>query len=143
MPISHAVPSHADQPNPSRQVFPAILRGLRNTCPACGTGSIYSSYLKIVPTCPSCLENLSHHQADDAPPYFAIFILGHILVPAIIAVEVGFEPVWWVHALIWAPTILIGTYLLLPRVKGATVGLQWALFMHGFGDTPDDGPKSG
>lgn len=142
MPITHAVSSHADQQNLPRRVFPAILRGLRNRCPACGKGHIYAGYLKIIPTCESCTEDLSHHQADDAPPYFAIFILGHILIPAIIAVEVGFEPVWWVHALIWAPAILLGTYFLLPRVKAAIVALQWALFMHGFGDTTDDGPDA-
>jgi uncharacterized protein (DUF983 family) len=47
-----------------------------------------------------------------------------------------------VHALIWAPAILLGTYFLLPRVKAAIVALQWALFMHGFGDTTDDGPDA-
>ena len=141
MPISHT--ASAQSHYHTRKAFPAILRGLRNQCPACGVGMLYGRYLKVEPRCPSCAEDLSHHRADDAPPYFAIFILGHLLVPAILAVEIAFEPVWWVHTLIWAPAILLGTYYLLPRVKGATVALQWALFMHGFGDTTDSERETG
>ena len=37
----------------------------------------------------------------------------------------------------WLPLMLIVSLWLLPRVKGALVGLQWALRMHGFGG-PDE-----
>jgi uncharacterized protein (DUF983 family) len=37
-----------------------------------------------------------------------------------------------VHMAIWLPLTLIASLWLLPRVKGALVGLQWALYMHGF-----------
>jgi hypothetical protein len=37
---------------------------------------------------------------------------------------------------------LISTLWLLPRVKGALVGLQWALRMHGFGGVPDEVPPA-
>ncbi len=33
---------------------------------------------------------------------------------------------------LWLPLTLILTLVLLPSVKGALVGLQWALRMHGF-----------
>jgi uncharacterized protein (DUF983 family) len=74
-----------------------------------------------------------HHQADDAPPYFTILIAGHIVIPLLMTVEVAFAPPLWLHALIWMPLIAILSLALLPRVKGAIVGLQWAQRMHGFG----------
>ena len=38
------------------------------------------------------------------------------------------------HWAAWPTVTLLLTLLLLPRIKGAIVGMQWALQMHGFGD---------
>jgi uncharacterized protein (DUF983 family) len=112
----------------------SMRRGFRQTCPACGQGKIYSSYLKIADQCPSCGEELHHHQADDAPPYFTILIVGHIIGGGILWLETQYAPDTWVHYAIWLPLLLVMTMTLLPRIKGALVGLQWALRMHGFED---------
>lgn len=82
---------------------------------------------------PFCGEELYHQRADDAPPYFTIFIVGHIVVPLVLIVEKIWHPDMWVHMVIWAPLILGLTLFLMPRVKAAVIGLQWALRMHGFG----------
>ncbi len=111
---------------------PAILRGLAKKCPSCGKGNLYGKFLKINDHCPHCGEELYHHRADDAPPYFTIFILGHILIPLIFFVETVYRPAVWVHLSIWIPLTVIATLCLLPCVKGATLALQWALCMHGF-----------
>ena len=73
-----------------------------------------------------------HHRADDAPPYFTIVIVGHIVVPSLMAVELIYRPPLWVHLLIWLPLTAFLSLALLPRVKGAIVGLRWAHRMHGF-----------
>ena len=52
-----------------RSVGQALARGGRQTCPSCGAGALYSSYLKVNPPCPTCGEELHHHRADEAPPY--------------------------------------------------------------------------
>jgi uncharacterized protein (DUF983 family) len=94
---------------------------------------------------------LHHHRADDAPPYFTIVIVGHIVVGLVLAVEMAYRPPLWVHAALWLPLTLILTLVVLQVVKGALVALQWALLMHGFdpeakediGDSfPDVGPSS-
>ena len=36
-------------------------------------------------------------------------------------------------ALFWLTVAMVASLLILPRMKGAVVGQQWALFMHGFG----------
>ncbi len=110
----------------------AIYRGFGKRCPSCGKGQIFSSYLGVHETCPHCNEPLHHQRADDAPPYFTIFIVGHIIIPAMLVVEKMWKPDLWIHFAIWLPATLLLTLWLLPKAKGATVGIQWALGMHGF-----------
>ena len=123
-----------------RDVSLATRRGLFMRCPHCGKGKLFSSYLKVVDRCSTCGEELFHHQADDAPPYFTMLIVGHIVIGSVLAVEVAWHPQLWVHLVLWLP-ITVGLSLwLLPRVKGAIVGLQWANRMHGF--NPNHEPDS-
>ncbi len=112
----------------------AMLRGVRMRCPACGQGSIYGRFLKVRDDCASCGLGLHHHRADDAPPYFTMLILGHILVPLVLMLERAAMPPLWVHLSLWLPLTVILSLVLLPRIKGALIGLQWAHRMHGFGD---------
>lgn len=116
-----------------RSVWSAMGRGLAQCCPACGASPLYKRYLKVHDRCPGCGEELHHQRADDAPPYVTILIVGHIVVPGILLLEQTYAPESWVHMVIWLPLIVILSLLILPRVKGALIGLQWALRMHGFG----------
>lgn len=120
-----------------RDVQQAMWRGARLRCPACGEGRLFRAYLKVADACPQCHTELHHHRADDAPPYFTIMIVAHIVVGGILAMEQAFQPADWVQAAIWLPMTLLLSLLLLPPVKGTLVGLQWALRMHGFGGSPD------
>lgn len=128
----------SDDPEHERDPFAALWRGLKQRCPSCGTGRLFSSYLKVADTCPACSEELHHHRADDAPPYFTIFIVGHLVVAGILIVEDIWAPESWVHALIWTPVIIAMSLALLPPIKGALVGVQWANRMHGFSGQDDD-----
>ena len=120
-----------------RSVWPAILRGFALRCPACGRGRLFRAYLKVVDRCPRCASELFHHRTDDAPPYFTMLIVGHVVLGGVLAVERAYAPPILAHMLLWLPLTLAVTLLLLPRVKGALVGLQWALRMHGFAATTD------
>jgi len=117
---------------PARAVGPAFVNGFRMRCPACGQGALYASYLKVNEHCPACGEEMWHHRADDAPPYMVITIVGHIIVPLLLAVEMALHPALWLHLIVWLPLTLILSLVLLPPVKGALIGYQWALRMHGF-----------
>jgi uncharacterized protein (DUF983 family) len=122
---------------PPRDYARAMWRGFTERCPNCGQGRLFGKYLKVRDACPRCGEALYHHRADDAPAYFTILIVGHFVVGGALSLERWFSPPTWVHLAIWLPLTLTGCLLLLPRVKGALVGLQWALYMHGF-----DGPQN-
>lgn len=111
----------------------SISRGFRCKCPACGEGGLFYKYLKVVDQCPACGEDLHYQRADDAPPYLTIMAVGHIIVPALFIVEKLWKPAIWVHMVLWLPLTVMLSLALLPMFKGAVVGLQWALRMHGFG----------
>ena len=115
-----------------RSILSSLLRGAQFRCPACGKGAMYRAYLKVADHCPGCGEALHHHRADDAPPYFTIVIVGHIVVGLVLAVEVAYRPPLWLHAALWLPLTVLLSLAVLPIIKGALVGLQWALLMHGF-----------
>ena len=117
-----------------RNVGLAIRRGFMGRCPKCGEGRLFRAFLKVNAACPACGEDLSHQRADDAPPYITMLIVGHVVVAGVMAAD----DVWptsplWLDALIWLWITFVLSMALLPRVKGALVGYQWALRMHGFG----------
>lgn len=121
-----------DVPLPPRPTWPAMRRGFLGRCPNCGRGKLFRAFLKVADHCSVCGEALHHQRADDAPAYFVILIVGHIVVPMVLATEVAFSPPYWVHAVIWLPLTIVLAIGLLGPVKGAIVGWQWANYMHGF-----------
>ena len=105
----------------------ALMRGWRGRCPRCNEGRLFSSYLKMKGHCEVCDLALEPYRADDAPAYFTIFVVGHIVVPLVLLVERwGTEPPLWVHALLWLPLSVALALVLLPRIKGAVIALLWA-----------------
>ncbi len=138
--MPQTLPAPTDRP-----LVQAMLRGARRRCPSCGTGSLFTSYLKTASTCGECGEELFHHRADDAPAYFTIVVVGHVVVSLVMTVEMTLHPPLWLHASLWIPLTVGLALALLSPIKGAIIGLQWALRMHGFdpeerdadeGDTP-------
>ncbi|KZK81102.1 hypothetical protein PsAD13_04044 [Pseudovibrio sp. Ad13] len=115
-----------------RNTGEAVLRGMRCKCPSCGIGSVFDGYLSVKQSCDNCGEELHHHRADDAPPYFTIFIVGHVVVALAMWVEMAYVPPMWLHMAVWLPLTIIMSLSLLRPIKGALVGLQWALRMDGF-----------
>ena len=132
MTLTLNTPSEIRQTPRSRRQ--AMWRGFRLTCPNCGEGHMFRAFLKVAGTCDHCGAELHHHRADDAPPYFTMVIVGHIIVPLLLIVERLWHPSLAFHFIVWPTATLALTFLLMPRVKGAIVGLQWALRMDGFGE---------
>lgn len=116
-----------------RLLRPALLRGWRRRCPNCGNGPMMRSYLKVRDNCPICDEALHHHRADDGPAYLTLLIVGHVMAPLIIWAFTTFRPDPMVLATVFSVGCVALSLYLLPRLKGAIVGLQWAKRLHGFG----------
>ena len=110
----------------------AMWRGFRGKCPNCGEGHLFGRFLKVAGACDLCGEDLSHQRADDFPAYLVIVVVGHLVVPAILAVETAYAPAVWLQLAVWLPVTLFASLGLLQPTKGAIVGLQWQIGMHGF-----------
>lgn len=119
----------------------SVWRGAKKACPQCGKGRLFVGYTATASHCGSCGLDISGHRADDAPPYVTIMVVGHLIIPLALAVRQLFEPPLWLQFAIWLPAILIAGFWLLPIVKGAFIGLQWANRMHGFAG-PDADPSA-
>jgi uncharacterized protein (DUF983 family) len=107
----------------------AMLRGARGLCPACGETRAFAGFLRVVPCCPACSAPLGDLRADDAPPYFTVFIVGHIVVALLFATYQAYDPPFWVQAAIWLPVTALMSLALIRPIKGATLGLMLRLGM--------------
>ena len=110
----------------------AMWRGFRGKCPHCGEGRLFGRFLKAVDHCESCGEEFHHHRADDLPAYLVIVLVGHAVVPLVLAVETAYAPSYWVHGLLWLPLTFLMAIGLLQPIKGAVIALQWQFGMDGF-----------
>ena len=126
------IETHSENAN-DRQVWPAIVSGLKCRCPKCGEGNLFGKWLKVSPICSACGEELHHEKAQDLPPYLTLMIVGHVVVTAIMIVEAKVDLSLTTHLFIWIPIATLMTLAIMQPVKGGVVGLQWALRMFGFG----------
>lgn len=103
----------------------SLLRALRLRCPNCGKARLFQSYLKPVETCSTCGEKFGHIRSDDAAPWLTILIVGHMLVPIMVAVESadiwpqGFSLAFWPGA-----ALSFGG-LVLPFAKALMISIIW------------------
>jgi uncharacterized protein (DUF983 family) len=105
----------------------ALLRGWRGKCPRCGRGALFAGFLKMRSLCPACDLALEPYRADDAPAYFTILVVGHVVVPLVLLLErYGDHPPLWAHAILWLPLSVILALYLLPHIKGGVIALLWA-----------------
>jgi uncharacterized protein (DUF983 family) len=115
----------------------AMWNGACGRCPNCGKGRIFAGYLATTPECSACGEAFHHHRADDLPAYLNILVTGHVVVGTMmVAMDSEILPMWGFTVLTAGIAVAVSALMMRP-LKGAVVGLQWALRMHGFGGNDD------
>ncbi len=125
------------QPSPSEvaaslpPIGTALARGAMGRCPCCGQGKLFNGYLRLADECSHCHTPLGRIRADDAPPYFTILIVGHVLVPLVFLVEKAWYPPMWLHMAVWLPLFAILSAAFLRPTKGATVAWMMRLGLIG------------
>ncbi|HHC29754.1 MAG TPA: DUF983 domain-containing protein [Rhodobacterales bacterium] len=135
---NHSGLDHIHGGDDERDLGQAVWRGVRRRCPACGTGPMMKSYLKVRNTCTVCGEELHHQRADDGPAYLTILVVGHLMAPLLGAAYMIYRPDPMVLAAVFGIGTVAASLWLLPRFKGMMVGFQWAKRMHGFAPALDD-----
>lgn len=106
-------------------ILTLLARGARKTCPKCGEGDVLTGYLKQVVSCSACGETFNHIQADDAPPWLTIMVVGHIMISLVMALETNFKipMAWEISGVVVISAILTG--ILLPICKGIVIAVMW------------------
>ncbi|WP_424965065.1 MULTISPECIES: DUF983 domain-containing protein [unclassified Dinoroseobacter] len=121
-----------ETPTTERLLRPSLIRGWRRRCPKCGSGPMMRSYLQVRESCAVCGQQLSGHRADDGPAYLTILVVGHLMAPLLHWYFVTLRPdPLNIIAVFSVGCVALSLYLL-PRLKGAMVGYQWAKRMYGF-----------
>ncbi|MAS86778.1 MAG: hypothetical protein CMH30_02195 [Micavibrio sp.] len=101
-----------------------LWSGLCGRCPNCGQGKLFKSYLKQHNECAVCHENFSHINAEDAPPWLTILIVGHIVAPFLIF----FKQDVFSEAIDLALVVFMALFLvitILPLAKGFFIAAIW------------------
>lgn len=125
-------PDTLPPPGTPRSARRAMLRGWRRRCPNCGNGALLKGYLKVRAACPVCRADMHHAKADDGPAYLTILLVGHLMAPLLHFAFVTFRPDPLTLFTIFGVGCVALSLYLLPRLKGAMIGYQWARRMYGF-----------
>jgi uncharacterized protein (DUF983 family) len=96
-------------------------------CPQCGKGKLFKDMLGIVDHCSACGLVLKHHDAADGPAFFAITIVGFLVMGLAAWVEFRFSPPLWLHAAIWIPFVLIASIVCLRLFKTWIITIEHRL----------------
>lgn len=96
-------------------------------CPRCGTGRLFKDMLGIVDACAHCGLVLKHHDAADAPTFFALVIIGFLTTGLAALVEIHCAPALWVHAALWIPFTLVGSIVCLRVFKTLFITIEHRL----------------
>ena len=131
--MPHTADTAGQTPETDRPRWTALMRGWRGRCPRCGEGRLLHSYLKVHHDCTACGQEFTHHRADDGPAYITILFVGHLMAPLLHFVFVHWRPEPLTLFTIFSVGCVSLSLYLLPRVKGALIGFQWAKGMGGFG----------
>jgi len=103
----------------------ALLNGVRLTCPRCGEGKLFSSYLKRVDACSHCGESFEGLDADDGPAWLTIGLTVPMLIGSLLYLELRQDLPAGEEALILVAAAISSVLLLLPVAKGFFIGLLW------------------
>ena len=102
-----------------------VSAGLRARCPRCGRGRLFSGFLHMAPGCEVCGLDYGFADTGDGPAVFIVLVVGFIVVSAARAVEVLYQPPYWVHGALWLP-LIVGLCLgLLRPFKATLLALQY------------------
>ncbi len=102
-----------------------LMIGIKGICPKCQKTSMFKGFYELYDECSSCGLDLSKSDSADGPAVFLIFLLGFILVPLALLLEVYIAPPLWVHAVLWTFVVLGLTIGSLRPLKAYIIALQY------------------
>lgn len=105
------------------KMHPAVS-GILGRCVDCGTGKLYSGYLKLAPRCTVCGCDFEKASAEDAPVTGILVLVGGIGMAGVIFSVVATSLPTWAILAIWFAVVIVLSVAILPPLKGALIGMQ-------------------
>ncbi|MBB3945017.1 uncharacterized protein (DUF983 family) [Rhizobium skierniewicense] len=102
-----------------------VKTGLRGCCPRCGHGRLFKGFLKLNPKCSACGLDYAFADAGEGPAVFVMLIVGFVIIGMALWFDARFAPPVWLHALIWIPLAITLSLVLLRKMKGIMIALQY------------------
>ena len=102
-----------------------VSAGLRCRCPRCGNGALFAGYLTLARSCDRCGLDYGFADSGDGPAVFVVFAAGIIVMVLALTVDAVFHPSAMIHLMLWIPTVIVLSLVLLRPFKGTMVALQY------------------
>lgn len=119
-----------------KEFWETLLAGMNCKCPKCNGSRLYPSLLsfKMKSSCESCGLDLTQNDSADGPAVFMIFILGFVIVPAALILDLSIQPPMWVHGVLWTSLCVIVSVLTLKPLTSYILALQYKHRPEDFGE---------
>jgi uncharacterized protein (DUF983 family) len=102
-----------------------IVAGLTCRCPRCGRGPLFTNLLSLRERCTACGLDYCFIDTGDGPAFFAICILGFVVLGGALWMEFTFEPPFWAHVVVWGLLTPLVAVVLLRFLKATLIALQY------------------
>jgi uncharacterized protein (DUF983 family) len=94
-------------------------------CPRCGQGKLFDGFLALRKKCEACGLDYGFADTADGPAVFVMLVVGFIVVGGALAVEILYQPPYWLHGVLWLPLALILSLLMLRPLKAWMMAQQY------------------
>ena len=102
-----------------------LIAAASGQCPRCASRTLFDGWIRFARRCRACDLDFDSFNVGDGPAAFLILIVGALITALAIAVELAFEPPFWVHVLLWVPAATAAVILSLRAGKGLLLALEY------------------
>ncbi len=103
----------------------SLAAGWSAVCPRCGQGKLFDGFLALQKKCEACGLDYGFADTADGPAVFVMLVVGFIVVGGALAVEILYQPPYWLHGALWLPLALILSLLMLRPLKAWMMAQQY------------------
>ena len=94
-----------------------IIKVFFGLCPKCSFRSVFRKYIILLDKCPNCGLKINADIVGDGGSWFSMLITSIIVGFGALILEINFHPQLWLHIVIWPPTILLLSIIILRPFK--------------------------
>jgi uncharacterized protein (DUF983 family) len=102
-----------------------IVAGLRQCCPQCGQGKLFSGFLGLAKSCDRCGLDYGFADPADGPAFFVMSGVGVLVIAVFAWTYIAFRPPIWLQLAVVLPALVLACLAALRPVKAWLVASQY------------------